>query len=131
MLSAASDPSQSALETLAATSALEMLDRVPIPVLAVGQGGVILFANSAFAEMVGRCAEGVLGMRFGEIFCTSPTDDSAVSFMREFAGLVVELAHADGSVVLARMSKSALMRTADQLTLTAFQDITEQLWSIS
>jgi hypothetical protein len=51
--------------------------------------------------------------------------------MREFAGVVVQLAHADGSVVMARMSKSALMRTGDQLALTAFQDITEQLWAIS
>jgi PAS domain S-box-containing protein len=131
VLSAASDPSESALEALTETSALEMLDRVPIPVLAVGQDGVIRFVNSAFAEMVGRRADVVLAMRFGEIFYTSPTDDSAVSFMREFAGVVVQLAHADGSVVMARMSKSALMRTGDQLVLTAFQDITEQLWAIS
>jgi PAS domain S-box-containing protein len=106
-----------------------MLDRLPIPVLAVGDGGAILFANSAFAEMVGRCADAVLTMRFGEIFHNPLTDSSAVSFMREFAGLVVQLAHADGSVVLARMSKSALRRTGDQLALTAFQDITEQMWA--
>jgi PAS domain S-box-containing protein len=130
-LNAASDPSRSALDALAETSALEMLARVPIPVLAVGHAGVILFANTAFAEMVGRRADVVLAMRFGEIFYTSPTDDSAVSFMREFAGLVVQLAHADGSVVMARMSKSALMRTGDQLALTAFQDITEQMWATS
>jgi hypothetical protein len=109
VLSAASDPSESTLEALTETSALEMLDRVPIPVLAVV----------------------VLAMRFGEIFYTSPTDDSAVSFVREFAGVVVQLAHADGSVVMARTSKSALMRTGDELALTAFQDITEQLWAIS
>jgi PAS domain S-box-containing protein len=131
VLSAASDPSRSALDALAETPALEMLARVPIPVLAVGHGGVILFANNAFAEMVGRRADEVLAVRFGEIFYTAPTDDSAVSFVREFAGLVVQLAHADGSVVMARMSKSALRRTGDQLALTAFQDITEHMWATS
>lgn len=42
--------------------------------------------------------------------------------------MVVELAHKDGSVVRAMMSKSAVRRVDDQFALAAFQDLTEQLW---
>jgi hypothetical protein len=45
----------------------------------------------------------------------------------EFA--LVELMHADGSVVRARMSKSAPMRDDDPLALATFHDLTEQLWA--
>ena len=38
------------------------------------------------------------------------------------------LKHADGFAVRAKMSKSALLRANDPLTLTTFQDLTEQLW---
>ena len=37
--------------------------------------------------------------------------------------------HADGSVVRAKMSKSALMRDDDPLALATFHDLTEQLWA--
>jgi hypothetical protein len=36
---------------------------------------------------------------------------------------------ADGFTVRAKMSKSALLRGDDPLTLTTFQDLTEQLWT--
>ena len=42
--------------------------------------------------------------------------------------MVVELAHKDGSVVRALMSKSAMTRADDQIALATFQDLTEQLW---
>ena len=41
---------------------------------------------------------------------------------------VVELAHKDGSVVRALMSRSAVLRADDQFALAAFQDLTEDLW---
>ncbi|MBV8929435.1 MAG: histidine kinase, partial [Mycobacteriaceae bacterium] len=43
-------------------------------------------------------------------------------------GLRVDLSHADGSIVKAMMSKSALRRGDDQVTLATFEDLTEQLW---
>jgi hypothetical protein len=42
--------------------------------------------------------------------------------------MIVELAHKDGSIVRALMSRSALMRAGDQFALAVFQDLTEQLW---
>jgi hypothetical protein len=48
--------------------------------------------------------------------------------VRAYANLIVELVHQDGSIVRARMSKSALLRGDDPVALATFQDLTEQLW---
>ena len=108
--------------------ALVVLERFPVPVLAIGEDGAILFANKAFAEMLGYPADTVTTLQFRQIFHTLPADESAVSVVRAHADLIVELLHQDGSIVRALMSKSALLRGDDPVALATFQDLTERLW---
>ena len=108
--------------------ALVVLERFPVPVLAIDEQGNILFANAAFGEMLGYPPDAVKALQFRQIFHTLPADDSAVSVVRAHAELIVELLHQDGSIVRARMSKSALLRGNDPLALDTFQDLTERLW---
>jgi PAS domain S-box-containing protein len=108
--------------------ALVVLERLPVPVLAIAEDSTILFANAAFAEMLGHTAEAVKSLKFRQIFHTMPADESAVSVVRAHADLIVELVHQDRSIVRARMSKSALLRGDDPVALATFQDLTEQLW---
>jgi PAS domain S-box-containing protein len=108
--------------------ALVVLERFPVPVLAIAEDGTILFANKAFADMLGYSAKAVTALKFRQIFHTLPADESAVSVVRAHADLIVELMHEDGSIVRARMSKSALLRGDDPVALATFQDLTEQLW---
>ncbi|WP_225593083.1 PAS domain S-box protein [Mycolicibacterium fortuitum] len=122
------DP-QSPMTLLQNIPALVVLERFPVPVLAIAEDGTILFANTAFGEMVGRVTDAVKRMQFAEVFHSLPTDGSAVSVMRANAGLLVELIHHDGSIVRARMSKSALLRGDDPVALATFEDLTEQLWA--
>jgi len=116
------------MATLEQLPALVVLERVPVPVLAIGQDGSILFTNTAFAMMVGFEPEEVLSLRFHEIFHRVPGSESLLSVVHALADMVVELAHKDGSVVRAFMSKSAAMRADDQIALAVFQDLTKQLW---
>jgi PAS domain S-box-containing protein len=109
--------------------ALVVLERFPVPVLAIAEDGTIIFANGAFGEMVGRDVDEVTASTFRQLFHTMPADESVLSVVRAHAGLVVELRHGDGSVVCARMSKSALLRGDDPVALATFQDLTEKLWS--
>jgi PAS domain S-box-containing protein len=109
--------------------ALVVLERFPVPVLAIAEDGTILFANSAFAEMLGYSAGEVLSLKFHQIFYALPADGSAVSTVRKHADLVVELVHQDRSVRRARMSKSVLLRGDDPVALATFQDLSERLWS--
>jgi PAS domain S-box-containing protein len=119
---------ESPMTTLQQLPALVVLERIPVPVLAIAQDGAVLFANTAFSEMVGRAPDEVLTLKFDEIFHLPPTTDSAVSVVQALANEVVELAHQDGSSVRALMSRSALIRADEQLALATFQDLTEQLW---
>jgi PAS domain S-box-containing protein len=119
---------QSPMALLKDLPALVVLARLPVPVLAIAEDGTILFANDAFAEMLGYPAEVVEALKFKEIFHTLPAEESAVSVVRAHANLIVELVHQDGSIVRARMSKSALLRGDDPVALATFQDLTERLW---
>jgi PAS domain S-box-containing protein len=109
--------------------ALVVLERFPVPVLAIADDGSVVFANRAFGEMVGRTAEEVTSLAFRQLFHTMPVDETLLSVLRAHGGLIVELLHQDGSIVRARMSKSALVRGDDPVALATFQDLTERLWS--
>jgi PAS domain S-box-containing protein len=118
----------SPMDTLKQLPALVVLERIPIPVLAIANDGALVFANSAFSEMVGRGRDDVVLMKFDEIFHLPLTEESAVTVVQSLANEVVELAHQDGSSVRALMSRSALIRADDDIALATFQDLTEQLW---
>ena len=120
--------SQSPAANLEQLPALVVLDRVPVPVLAIGHDGSILFSNTAFAEMLGFEPDEVLSLRFHEIFHRAPESESLLSAVHALANMVVELAHKDGSVVRALMSRSAAVRAEDRFALASFQDLTKQLW---
>jgi PAS domain S-box-containing protein len=120
---------QSPITILKQLPALVVLERIPVPVLAIARDGTVLFANTAFSDMVGRAPKEVLSLKFDDIFFhLTPTTESPLSVVQALANEVVELAHQDGSSVRALMSKSALIRADDDIALATFQDLTEQLW---
>lgn len=116
------------MATLTELPALVVLDRLPVPVVAIDGAGAIILANNPFAEMLGYTTEAVEAMTFDDIFDGLPAVPSATSTVRAHAEQIVMLKHADGFAVRAKMSQSALLRANDPLTLTTFQDLTEQLW---
>lgn len=121
--------SRSPMEVLEELPALVLLERIPVPTLAVLQDGTIVFANTAFAEILGRNADEVLALRFHDIFYGALETDSVLSVVDGLANMVVELAHKDGSTVRALMSRSAMRRADDAIALATFQDLTEELWA--
>ena len=107
--------------------AVVVLERLPLPTLAIARDGIILFANTAFAEMVGYEQDTLAGSAFSEIFHTVPAEVAALSGVDVVANLVVQLRHCEGWTVRARMSKS-LMRRGDRVVLVTLEDLTERLW---
>ena len=118
----------SPMDILTRLPAVVVLERIPVPTLAMARDGIILFANTAFAKMVGYRQDSLAGLAFPEIFHTVPTVVSALSGVDALANLVVELQHCEGWTVRARMSKSALMRRDDPVMLVTFENLTERLW---
>ena len=118
----------SPMDVLTGLPAVVVLERISVPTIAVARDGIILFANTAFAEMVGYPQDGLAGLAFAEIFHTVPAALCALSSVDALANLVVELQHCEGWTVRARMSKSALMRRDDPVVLVTFENLTERLW---
>ncbi|WP_374026088.1 PAS domain S-box protein [Mycobacterium sp. HNNTM2301] len=121
-------PGESPTDVLTHLPALVVLERIPVPTLAMGRDGVILFANTAFAEMVGYEQDYLAGSAFPEVFKSGSSVESALSAVDALANLVVELQHCEGWTVRAKMSKSALMRRDDPVVLVTFENLTERLW---
>jgi len=94
----------------------------------MARDGIILFANTAFAEMVGYRRDSLAGLAFPETFHMVPAALCALSGVDALANLVVELRHCEGWTVRARMSKSALVRCDDPVALVTFENLTERLW---
>ncbi len=118
----------SPMDILTRLPAVVVLERVPVPTLAMARDGIMLFANTAFAEMVGHRQDSLAGLAFPEVFHTVPAALCAPSGVDALANLVVELRHCEGWTVRARMSKSALMRCDDPVVLVTFENLTERLW---
>jgi PAS domain S-box-containing protein len=108
--------------------AVVVLERFPIPTLAITRDGTILFANTAFAEMMGYQQESLVGLAFPEIFRIERAALSALASVDALANMVVELQHCEGWTVRAKMSRSALMRHDDPVVLVTFDNLTERLW---
>ena len=54
----------SPMDILKRLPAVVALERLPVPALAMARDGIILFANAAFAEMVGYAPDGLAGSAF-------------------------------------------------------------------
>jgi PAS domain S-box-containing protein len=115
-------------DVLTRLPAVVILERIPVPSLAMARDGTILFANTAFAEMVGYEQETLAGLAFPETFHTVSAALCALSGVDVLANLVVELRHCEGWTVRAKMSTSALMRRDDPVVLVTFENLTERLW---
>jgi PAS domain-containing protein len=107
--------------------ALTVLQWIESPALAVERDGSVVFANWAFADMIGYTPEMVRALTFCHVFTHSLVGETPMSALRAHADLIVDLVHLDGSPVRARMSEP-LVLGEDELALVTFDDMTEELW---
>lgn len=115
-------------EILTRLPAVVVLERIPVPTVAIARDGDILFANTAFADMVGYPQDRLAGAEFPQIFNIDLAALNALSGVEALANMVVGLKHCEGWTVRAKMSKSALMRHDDPVVLVTFENLTERLW---
>lgn len=124
-------PGRLPIETLREMPAMVVLERLPAPAVAVDRPGTILFANTAFCDMVGYSSHDELPTNFDEIFRSLPAGDRWIALVGTGGPRLVELLHREGHAVWASMSKSAMRRRDDTVALVSFHDLTEELWLCS
>ena len=108
-------------------TALPILEWMDVPVLALARDGTIVFANWAFADMLGHTPELILTLSYPEIFGPVADGHSPIAALQAKADQVVQLPHLDGTAVQAKVS-GTLVVAEDELALTTFDDMTEELW---
>src|ERR1700754_1621927 len=118
---------QSPAEKLRQMPAYVLLERLPDPALAIAHDGTILFANTAFGDMLGHPAQALADMHICQII-PKLNGDSAFPAVQAAANTIVELTHRDDFPVRAVMSVSAMLRRDDALALITFNDRTELIW---
>ena len=121
-------PGDSPMDNLGRLPAAVALERLPVPTLAMSRDGIILFANTAFAEMVGYEQDGLAGSALPEISDAVPAGVAALFGVDAVANLLVQLRHREGWMVRARMSNSTAVQSDDSIVLVTFDNLTEQLW---
>src|SRR5712672_3455774 len=89
-------------------SALRVLVRHPVPVIAVADDGVVLFANTAFAEVLGCSCDAVTSISYEDICSVLPTDETLFAVTRlcpDTIGSLLQLGHA---TLFVKMRRSAI-----------------------
>lgn len=111
-----------------------VLDRIPVPVLAVEHAGHIVFVNEAFRELIGLEPEAEAPAHLSDVF--PETEELGVNIAETFMTTVAtradslwRMADASGDILQVRASKSILRRAEDTLALVALEDFTDQLWN--
>src|ERR1700757_1335800 len=75
---------QSPADTLRQMPGVVVLERLPFPVLAIDAHGTILFANAAFAAMLGHDQDAMRQLTFQQIFL-NPIYGRATTALRAYA----------------------------------------------
>jgi PAS domain-containing protein len=123
----------SAEECLRALPGLVLLDRLPVPMLATGLDGVVVYTNPAFATMLGHHPDTV--MLTGQLLPALLVGHSAtpprgcVSALRAANNAIVDWRHAEGFPVRSVISETLFFRANDQILLIGVTDITELIWT--
>jgi PAS domain-containing protein len=124
-------PPNSPDDYLRALPASVLLDRIPVPMIATGLDGVVVYNNPAFATMLGHGPDVTLA-GYGlpallEGHSATPPPD-CVTALRTAGNVLVDWLHAEGFPVRSVISESLYIRATDQILLFGVTDITELIW---
>jgi PAS domain-containing protein len=123
----------SAEEYLRALPAWVLLDRLPVPMLATGLDGVVVYTNPAFATMLGHHPDTVMltGQQLPALLagCSTTPPGDCVAKLRAASNVIVDWVHAEGFPVRSVVSETLFFRATDEILLIGVTDITELVWT--
>jgi PAS domain-containing protein len=120
-------------EYFRALPALILLDDLPVPMLATGIDGVVVYTNPAFATMLGHHPDTVMltGQQLPALLvgrsATPPRD--CVTALRAADNVIVDWLHAEGFPVRSVISETLFFGATDEILLFGVTDITEIIWT--
>ena len=108
------------------TSVLGVLEQCPIPLIAAADGAV-LFANTAFAHLLGYSREAITSRSYEDICSFLPPDETLFAITRLGSHLFGRLHPLGQATVFVKMLRSAIVNDADSDAVTLVKGLGERL----
>ena len=105
-------------------SALGVLAHYPVPVIAVADDGAVLFANTAFAHLLGCSCDAVTSISYEDICSVLPADETFLPVTR----LGPSLMPLGQATFFVKMRRSAIPGAADSDAVAMFEELMKRLW---
>ena len=103
------------------------LEQYPIAAVAVADDGAVLFANAAFAEVLGCSCDAVTAMSYADISCALPTDETLFAVSRLCPNTLGSSPQSGGATCFVKMRKLAVFNGTASVAITAFEELLERL----
>lgn len=108
-------------------SPLRVLTQHPVPLIALADDGAVVFANAAFADVLG-CSDCVVTSLSYESLCSLlPADEILVAITRLGPSSIGRLLKLGEATLFAKMRRSAIVSAADSGPVTLFEGLIERL----
>jgi PAS domain-containing protein len=108
-------------------TALGVLERCPVPVVAVAHDGAVLFANAAFARSFGYSCDALALMSYEDICSVLPPGETLFAVTRLGPNAIKSLMLSGQATVFIKMRRSATLSAADPDAKAMFETLAEHL----
>ncbi len=106
---------------------LRVLTQHPVPVIAVADDGAIVFANTAFANVLNCSCGAVTSMSYEDICSVLPPDETLVAVTRLGPNTIGRLLQLGEATLFVKMRRSAILSAADSGPITLFEGLMRRL----
>ena len=103
------------------------LEQYPIAAVAVADDGAVLFANTAFAEVLGCSCDAVTAMSYADISCALPTDETLFAVSRLCPNTLGARRTRAAATCFVKMRKLAVFNGTASVAITLFEELLERL----
>lgn len=99
----------------------------PIPVIAVSDEGAVLFANNAFAEVLGCSRDAVTSISYDDICSALPADETFFAATELRPDTVGSLLGLGWATLFVKMHRSAILSGADSAAVALYDGLMKRL----
>lgn len=110
------------------TPALRALEQYPVAAIAVADDGAVLFANTAFAKLLGCSGDALTSMSYAYICSTLPAGETLFAVARLYPDTIGRSLQLGQATCFVKMHKSALSDGVESVATAMFEGLTEQLF---
>jgi len=108
-------------------SALRVLTQHPVPVVAAADDGAVVFANTAFADVLSCSRDAVTSISYDDICSLLPPDEILLAVTRLGSGPIGRVLQLGQATLFVKMRRSAIISAATWSPVTRFEGLLTRL----